>query len=62
MLVVMERMGEKKGQKHKDCGHLKLLEPEFLEEMARLHFKMIRKTSGKYGVLSYYFFQKYDNR
>ena len=55
-LVIMERMGNKKGKKRLDCNHIMPYEPPFLEELKQLHFELKSKTMEK--NISYYIFRK----
>ena len=56
-IVIMERMAKKSGQRHGDCGHLKLVEEEFLFEMNKYGFKSIKKVlPDKKTNLTFYTF------
>lgn len=56
---IMERMGTKPGQKHGDCGHIKLLEPDFVEEMKSYGFEFVAKAMPtKKSAVTFYSFKK----
>ncbi|MCZ8022831.1 MAG: hypothetical protein O9294_13780 [Cytophagales bacterium] len=56
-IVIMERMAKRYGQRHGDCGHLKLVEEEFLFEMNKYGFKSIKKVlPDKKTNLTFYTF------
>lgn len=56
-LVIMEPMARKPGDQHANCGHMRLYEPDFLEEMEAFGFKLIKKEVGeKMSFLTYYTF------
>ncbi|MCU0420888.1 MAG: class I SAM-dependent methyltransferase [Cyclobacteriaceae bacterium] len=46
VIVIMERMGRKKGERHKDCGHVKLFEPDFIQEMHSFSFRLQKKEAS----------------
>jgi SAM-dependent methyltransferase len=46
VVVIMERMGSRRGQRHKDCGHLKLFEPDFIREMEAFSFRLLKKEAN----------------
>ena len=59
ILVVMERMGRKPGEKHGDCHFPKLFEPDFLKEVKQHGFELHHKEMGeKMSNLIFYTFQK----
>ena len=61
-LVIMERMGSEAGQKHKDCKHPKLFEPDFLSEMSDYGFEPDGQVVGeKVSALTYYTFTTGEN-
>lgn len=47
VLIVMERMGENKGEVHADCGYPKLTEDEFLEDMSKYGYALNKKELGE---------------
>jgi SAM-dependent methyltransferase len=56
-IVIMERMARKSGQKHGDCGHLKLIEKDFIIEMSNYGFKNIKRVlPDKKTNLTFYTF------
>ena len=58
-LVIMEFVAKKKGQKRKDCKHIKPWEPDFLKELETLNFKFIdRKRQNEKHLLSFYTFER----
>ncbi len=57
-LIVMEKMGKKKGKKRKDCHHIMPFEPDFLIEFESLQFKLISKNDS--DNVSFYEFEKVD--
>ena len=58
LVVVMERMGTKSGQKHGDCGHPKLVESEFIAEMATYGFELLTKVlPAKKSASTFYTFR-----
>jgi SAM-dependent methyltransferase len=46
VIVIMERMGSRRGQRHKDCGHIKLFEPDFIKEMEAFSFQLLKKEAN----------------
>jgi len=59
LIVLMERMGREAGEFHSDCGHPRLLEPDFLSEMEKIGFKLIEKViAEKKSNLIFYTFTK----
>jgi ubiquinone/menaquinone biosynthesis C-methylase UbiE len=57
-LVIMEAVAKKKGQKRRDCHHIRPWEPDFLKELEALHFKFIdRKRQNEKALLSFYTFE-----
>lgn len=58
-LVVLERMAKRKGDKHGDCGHPKLWEEDFINEMKSLGFRLTgRVMPNKRLSLVYFTFEK----
>jgi ubiquinone/menaquinone biosynthesis C-methylase UbiE len=57
-LVVMERMGKKKGKKRHDCNHIMPFEPDFLAEMKTSNFVLVSKTANVNKSLTFYVFEK----
>lgn len=58
-LVIMEFVAKKKGQKRKDCKHIRPWEPDFLKELEALNFKFIdRKRQNERALLSFYTFER----
>lgn len=58
-LVIMEAVARKKGQKRKDCKHIRPWEPDFLKELEVLNFKFIdRKRQNEKALLSFYTFER----
>ena len=56
-LIIMEPMARKQGERHANCKHLRLYEPEFLKEMNSYRFNLNRKETGeKISNLIYYTF------
>lgn len=47
VLVVMERMGKKPGERHGDCGLPKLFEPDYLADMKKAGFDLVFKSEPK---------------
>lgn len=46
VMIIMERMARKKGERHKDCGHVKLVEPDFIQEMRSFSFRLRKKEAS----------------
>ena len=57
-VVIVERMASKKGQKHGDCKHLALWEPDFLNEMKQFGYQMISKKTDNKSLITYFTFNK----
>jgi len=58
-LVIMEPMAKKQGDKHANCKHLRLWEPDFLKEMDQFGYNLIDKKVGeKISFLIFYTFEK----
>lgn len=59
VVAIQERMATKPRQKHGDCGHPKLLETDFVEEMNQYGFVLEKKTEAeRVSQLCYYIFKK----
>ncbi len=59
VIVIMERMANRKGKMHHDCNNPMLYEPDFITEMKSFSFTLIKiTTSEKSKVLRYYLFKK----
>ncbi len=57
-LVVMEKMGKRKGKKRHDCNHIMPFEPDFLAEMKAANFVLASKTTNAKNSLTFYIFEK----
>jgi hypothetical protein len=57
-LVVMEKMGKRKGKKRHDCNHIMPFEPDFLGEMKASNFLLTSKTTNAKKSLTFYVFEK----
>ena len=55
-LVIMEKMGKRKGKKRKDCNHTMPYEPNFLRELNEQQFEMVSKK--QIHNQTYYIFKK----
>lgn len=56
-LVIMEPMARKPGEKHANCNHLRLYDPDFLMEMEQFGYNLAKKEVGeKLSFLTYYTF------
>ncbi|MCG8306484.1 MAG: methyltransferase domain-containing protein [Cytophagales bacterium] len=56
-LVIMEPMAKQAGDLHANCKHLKLYEPDFLQEMRQFGFKLSKRDVGeKISLVTYYTF------
>jgi hypothetical protein len=55
VVVIMERMAKKIGQKRKDCGHVMLWEPDLLAEMKGFGFSYVTKEENSFGNTFYTF-------
>ena len=51
VVVIMERMAKKPGEKRKDCGKLKPVEPELIAEMSRFGFTLSQKEIADEKIL-----------
>lgn len=58
-IVISENIAKKKGQLHNGCGHVRLYEPDFLMEMQKFNFRLIKETADRnIPSLKYYTFKK----
>ena len=59
LIVIMEVMAGKLGQRHQGCNRLKPWEPDFLKEMDGFNFKLVKKNRPKKKLPStFYFFER----
>ena len=59
LLVVMERMANKRGETHGDCGHPRLVEQDLVAEMKNAGFEMVSKQKpDKKLPTTFYTFKK----
>jgi ubiquinone/menaquinone biosynthesis C-methylase UbiE len=59
VIVIMERVANRRGKRHHDCNNLMLYEPDFLDEMRSFSYMLIKKAhSEKNDYLRYYTFKK----
>jgi len=57
-VVIMEPMARKQGEKHANCKHLRLYEPDFLREMEQFGFSLYHKeVVEKVSFLAYFTFK-----
>lgn len=58
LVAIQERMATKRKQKHGDCGHPKLMETDFVEEMNRYGFILEKKIQAeRMSQLCYFIFK-----
>jgi hypothetical protein len=59
-LVIMERMGNKRNKKRRDCNHIMPYEPDFIEALKASHFILVDKknAASKKSSIVFYVFEK----
>lgn len=58
VVAIQERMATKRGQKHRDCGHRKLFEMDFIQKMNEYGFILEKKIiAEELSQLCYYIFK-----
>ncbi len=62
IVVIMESIARKKGQRHQGCNHPKLWEADFISEMQGFNFKLISRYQHKKSISQiFYTFERTQN-